>query len=183
MPFAAVGVIVARRQPGQRHRLADDQPGRVFLLGTDAGLYAVIDYRFRHGLPFGPVALLLYQAWLPMVAMFPLVILLFPDGRLPSPRWRWVLWSYIGVSCGFLALLTAKASSVILAGHIQVDSNGQLTVFDHSSGWLADLQTPLLAVFVAFWLAFAARQALSRRRASGERRQQLKWLLSGASSA
>jgi len=60
---------------------------------------------------------LLYQAWLPVVAMFPLVILLFPEGRLPSPRWRWVLWSYIGLGCGFLALLTAEASSVILAGH------------------------------------------------------------------
>jgi hypothetical protein len=35
-------------------------------------------------------------------------------------------------------------------------------------------------MFVGFWLAFVARQALSWRRASGERRQQLKWLLSGA---
>jgi hypothetical protein len=61
-----------------------------------------------------------------------------------------------------------------------VDSNGQLTVFDHSSGWLANVEILLLVVFVAFWLAFVARQALSWRRTSGERRQQLKWLLSGA---
>lgn len=50
----------------------------------------------KHSLPFGPVALLLYQAWLPTIASLPLVILPFPDGRLPSPRWRWVLWSYLG---------------------------------------------------------------------------------------
>jgi hypothetical protein len=31
-----------------------------------------------------------------------------------------------------------------------------------------------------FWVAFVARQFLSWRRASGERRQQLKWLMSGA---
>jgi hypothetical protein len=31
-----------------------------------------------------------------------------------------------------------------------------------------------------FWLSFVARQVLSWRRATGERRQQLKWLMSGA---
>ena len=31
-----------------------------------------------------------------------LAILLFPDGRLPSPRWRPVLWSYLAV-VGWLA--------------------------------------------------------------------------------
>ena len=180
MPFAAVGVLVARRQPDNVIGWLMIVPALAYLLGTDAGLYAVISYRLRHVLPFGPVALLLYQAWLPIVILFPLVILLFPDGRLPSPRWRWVLWPYIGLCCGVLAMITTEASSVILAGHILVDSNGQLTVFDHASGWLSDVQAPILAVFVAFWLAFVARQALSWRRASGERRQQLKWLLSGA---
>jgi hypothetical protein len=180
MPFAAVGVLVARRQPGNVIGWLMIIPALSYLLGTDAGLYAVICYRLGHVLPFGPAALLLYQAWLPLAVLFPLVILLFPDGRLPSPRWRWVLWPYTGLCCGLLALVTAEASSVILAGRILVDSNGQLTVFDHASGWLAEIQAPLLAVFVAFWLAFVARQALSWRRASGERRQQLKWLLSGA---
>ena len=94
------------------------------------------------------------------------MILLFPDGRLASPRWRRVLWSYIGLCCGFLALLMAEASSVILAGHIQVDSNGQLTVFDHHSGWLTDTQAPILAAFMSFWLSFIASQALSWRRSS-----------------
>lgn len=179
-PFAAIGVLVARRQPGNVIGWLMIIPALSYLLGTDAGLYAVICYRLGHVLPFGPVTLLLYQAWLPLVALFPLVILLFPDGRLPSPRWRWALWPYIGLCCAFLAMITTEASSVILAGRIQVDSNGQLTVFDHPSGWMSDVEPLLLAVFVAFWLAFVARQALSWRRASGERRQQLKWLLSGA---
>jgi hypothetical protein len=180
VPFAVVGVLIARRQPGNAIGWLMISPAVFYLLGTDAGLYAVIDYRLGHGLPFGPVALLLYQAWLPMVVLFPLVILLFPDGRLPSLRWRWVLWSYVGLCCSLLALLTAEASSVILAGHIRVDSNGQLTFFDHSSGWLPAVQATYLAVAVSFWLAFVACQALSWRRSSGERRQQLKWLLSGA---
>jgi hypothetical protein len=180
VPFAAVGVLVARRQPGNVIGWLMISPAVSYLVGANAGLYAVIDYQLGRSLPFGPVALLLYQAWLPMLALFPLVILLFPDGRLSSPRWRPVLWSYIGLCCGFLALLTGEASSVILAGHIQVDSNGQLTVFDRHSGWLTDAQAPVLAAFMSFWLLFMACQVLSWRRSSGEQRQQLKWLLGGA---
>ena len=180
VPFAAVGVLVARRQPGNVIGWLMISPAVSYLVGTDAGLYAVIDYRLGHGLPFGPVALLLYQAWFPMLGLFPLIIVLFPDGRLASPRWRWVLWSYVGLCCGVLALLVAEASAVMLAGRIQVDSNGQLTVFDRHSGWLTDAQAPILAAFISFWLSFMACQALSWRRSSGERRQQLKWLLSGA---
>ena len=180
VPFAAVGVLVARRQPGNVIGWLMISPAVSYLLGADAGLYAVIDYRLGYGLPFGQVALLVYQAWFPMLAVFPLVILLFPDGRLASPRWRRVLWSYIGLCCGFLALLMAETSSVILAGHIQVDSNGLLTVFNHHSGWLTDTQAPILAAFMSFWLSFIACQALSWRRSSGAQREQLKWLLSGA---
>jgi hypothetical protein len=180
MSFAAVGVIVARHQPGNAIGWLMISPALCALLGFDAGLYAVLDYRLGYSLPFGPVALLLYQAWLPTYVLFPLVILLFPDGRLPSPRWRWVLWSYLGVCCAFLAVLTAQAATVMVAGRIQVDSNGQLTVFDGSSGWSYYSQTPILAAFVVFWLSFVAYQVLSWRRSSGQRRQQLKWLLSGA---
>ncbi len=35
-------------------------------------------------------------------------------------------------------------------------------------------------MLAAFWLSFVAAQVLSWRRSSGERRQQLKWLLTGA---
>ncbi len=38
----------------------------------------------------------------------------------------------------------------------------------------------LIAVLPVFWLLFVVRQVLSWRRAAGERRPQLKWLMSGA---
>jgi hypothetical protein len=38
----------------------------------------------------------------------------------------------------------------------------------------------ILPVLAVFWLLFAGRQVASWRRADGERRQQLKWLMSGA---
>jgi hypothetical protein len=64
-----------------------------------------------------------------------------------------------------------------------VDSGGNLLLFDHPAGFAVgwgvvnDLFFPLLA---AGWLVSVIAQALSYRRASGERRQQLKWLLAGS---
>jgi hypothetical protein len=100
--FGVVGVIVARQRP--RHPM-----GWIFLgiaigfpLNSDASLYSILDYRLHHGaLPFGPVAVLLQPAWAPAILLSGLAILLFPDGRLPGNRLRWVAWgSSEWVRCG-----------------------------------------------------------------------------------
>lgn len=85
-----VGVLVARRQPGN--------PEGWLLLGVaiciiaafDSGLYAVLDYRLHHGqLPLGEIAVLIKDAiGEVLIFVFPLVILLFPAGRL-TRRWTW----------------------------------------------------------------------------------------------
>src|SRR6202035_2940228 len=49
-----------------------------------------------------------------------------------------------------------------------------------SSAWRGSVEAVILPVLAVFWLVFVARQVLSWRRADGERRQQLKWLMSGA---
>jgi hypothetical protein len=41
----------------------------------------------------------------------------------------------------------------------------------------------VILLYVPFWLSFVARQMQSWRYADGERRQQLKWLVSGRSCA
>jgi hypothetical protein len=66
-----------------------------------------------------------------------------------------------------------------------MDASGGVAAIDHPSGptaWLAHLGTILLPLAV-FWFVFVGRLALSFRRASGDRRQQLKWLMTGCAAA
>jgi hypothetical protein len=71
-----------------------------------------------------------------------------------------------------------------IAGHsIHILPSGDLSVVDVPTGnaaWLSAAQAVVVPLLVVFWLAFVGRQALSWRGADGERRQQLKWLMSGA---
>ena len=63
---------------------------------------------------------------------------------------------------------------------VRVDSTGGLAAVDHPVGLFSAVQGPLIVVTIGLSVAFISRQALSWRRATGDRRQQLKWLASGA---
>jgi hypothetical protein len=182
VPMGAVGFLVARRQPRNPIGwLLLIVPAGV-LASIDAGPYSALVYRDGYHLPFGGAAALLQSAYfLVLFVALPLVLLLFPDGSLPSPRWRWVLWCYLAVSVGLVA---AAYASVLVAG-LRVDATGGVAAIDHPSGptaWLA-YTGPIFLPLAAFWLVFVGRLALSWRQADGDRREQLKWLMAGCAAA
>jgi signal transduction histidine kinase len=180
--YAAVGVVVARRQP--RNPIGWILVIFVVLiaLSTDGGYYAVAAFSPGHrGLPLAAVAVLLKPLWVPAAALFPLVILLFPDGRLTSRRWRWVLWAYVGLFACMMAVIFARTIAAVAGHHIRLDSSGDVTTAGPPAGAAASAATVLVLVSIGvICLSFVARQVLSWRRAAGERRQQLKWLASGS---
>jgi len=131
-------------------------------------------------LPLGVAGLVLYQLWAPGLLLFGVVILLFPDGRLESRFWGWVLRAYLAIYVCYLVALAVPTAGA-LAGHLlRVDSSGGLAATDNPSGWFAVIQSVALALALALFVGAAVRQALSWRRSSGDRRQQLKWLAGGA---
>ena len=80
--YAAVGVVVARRQPGNPIGWILITFIVLFLLSDVVGAYAALYYRFgHHGLPLAPVAEILQPLWAPAIVLFPVAILLFPDGQ------------------------------------------------------------------------------------------------------
>lgn len=181
LPFAAVGMIVAWRQPRNPIGWLMLCFALGFMLSTDAGSYDIADYQFGRGLPLGPASLLLYLLWEPALLLGPVAVLLFPDGRLPSARWRWVLRAYFAVGLVLLAILVFKSADAIAHHQTRVDGSGQLAVFDHTSGYGGVLFILVAYVMLlVIWLGAMARQILAWRRSYGDRREQFKWLASGA---
>jgi hypothetical protein len=186
--FAVPGVVVARRQPGNPIGWILIVLGLLGAFYTDAARYAVFDYHFHHGhLPLGPVAVTVAWAlWgTGQFTLLPLIILLFPDGHL-TRRWRIVLWAYIAV----ISLLTVGQLGVAawnVVGHpVSVGGNGEPRQALSGPTVLNALAHVLTITLPVFWISFVARQVGSWRavrkagEAGGERRQQLKWLLSGS---
>jgi hypothetical protein len=186
--FAVPGVVVARRQPGNPIGWILIGLGVLGAFYTDAARYSVFDYHFHHGaLPFGPAAAVVAQAlWgTGQFYLLPLIILLFPDGRL-TRRWRIVLWAYVAVGCLLIAgLLGVVAGDV--AGHpVSVGGNGEPVRALSAPAALTAADRALTVTLPVFWVSFVVRQVRSWRavrragEAGAERRQQLKWLMSGS---
>jgi hypothetical protein len=183
LPVVPVGLVVALRHPGNPLGWMFLALAALLLLGGVGADYAWLSYRLGHHLPLAAAGVVLAPAWCPLIVTLPLMILLFPDGRLPSPRWRPVLWAYLAVGGSWPVSIYAVTIGAVAAGNIHLVSGGDLQAVDDpagSSAWLGSFEAIILLVLVVFWLVFVASQVLSWRRASGERRQQLKWLMSGA---
>jgi hypothetical protein len=180
VPCAVVGVLVARRQPRNPIGWLLLVIAACLFLATDGGDYALLDYNLGYHLPLGPLALVLDQLWGPGLLLLLVVILLFPDGELPSRLWRWALRAYCVLYAILLGALTVATADAIIGHPVHVDSSGGLAGIDHAAGWFKQVQSPVVLVLAVLSLCFIGRQVLSWRRSSGERRQQLKWLASGA---
>ena len=101
----------------------------------------------------------------------------FPDGLLPG-RWRRV--AVILVTVGVLwALAATAAGAASVAGHPVVINAGG-TLANKTTGLTAALQSLSAIGVLASLVAWLAVQVPRYRRASYERRQQLKWSYSGA---
>ncbi|HEY5051512.1 MAG TPA: hypothetical protein VII50_11465 [Acidothermaceae bacterium] len=182
LPFALVGAIVAIRQPRNPIGWIMLALAMLFLTSTDAGLYAVRSFRLDHKeLPLARLAVACTQLWVGLLVLLPLPILLYPDGRLPSRRWRSPFFGYIA-SCVVLVVgIGTKDVAAFTDKHIQVDSSGELvTLGGNSKGTGAAIGGLLFLLYAGLALSFVCAQLLAYRRSTGDRREQLKWLMSGS---
>ncbi len=182
--LGAVGLVVALRQPRNPIGWLVLATGVLVTLGNDAKLYSLLDYRMHDGaLPLG-LAAVFVAGGLSTAALVvaPPAILLFPDGRLPSVRWRWVTRSYLVLS--FLLVGGQVITEFAIIGQrIHVDALGNAT--SNPTGVVADFGFSylLIVALIPIWFSWAVHQVRNYRHSSGERRQQLKWVSAGAATA
>ncbi len=126
----------------------------------------------------GPLPLGTFAAWVANLILgshliflvIGLLMLLFPDGRLPSRRWRWLLW-YGGLVYGVLAV-TAALWSVDVTGIFPHHALPSLLPGQSAAQAVA---LPFLAIQLTVVAACAAALVVRFRRSRGDERQQLKW--------
>jgi len=117
-------------------------------------------------------------SWLPgQVSIAAVLPLFFPDGRLPSRRWRWALAvSGAGIALGAASLALQPGPLFLFPGVLNPYSNPALEPLV----WIARLSFVLMAAGVVL----AAVSVLVRyRRSQYRERQQLKWFAYAAAVA
>jgi hypothetical protein len=114
------------------------------------------------------------------VALLFFLILLFPDGRLPSRRWRPVLWAMFVVVAGLTAA-NLQAGTTITGGltnalqAAKVTYPNPLGIFPRH-GWFSGLLMVIFVLALVTGVLVVASVFVRRRGASAERRKQLAWL-------
>jgi hypothetical protein len=172
--YAVGGSLVAAKQPRNPIGWLMSALAIVLLLnGLAAGYVEPVDNpldRFAGGLVVSYYSWN-EDIWIPLVGVF--LPLLFPDGRLPSRRWRPLLWLAI------LSVVFGVASGALAPGVMDPSEwpgvENPYGVGGTVGSVLEVLNVLGVVLFVVGVVGAAAAVVVRFRRASGEARQQLKW--------
>jgi signal transduction histidine kinase len=171
--FPIVGVVLATKRPENALGWLMLAIGVAFVSpGTSYATYALITHDGR--LPGAGLALAISgPMWVPFIGLSGYLLLLFPDGHLPSSRWRWFAWACgIGLVALFLTILFAPGTYED-SGFAQVANPIGIEPLRPIFGPLLTLAVfaPLVVVGGA-----AALIVRTRRTTDPIQRQQLRWL-------
>ena len=177
LAYATAGALIASRQPHNAIGWLLSGSALLSALGDLAIEYAVYGLLTRPGsLPsaallgvFGGAA-----RSLGFFLILTFLLLLFPTGRLPSPRWRPLAWVT-------LLAITLFCLVDLLGGDLS-NADTRLTPFANPIGVIPAALADNVLMGLTFLLVFAciigccASVVVRFRRAQGSERQQLKWL-------
>jgi signal transduction histidine kinase len=145
-------------------------------ISSDIQLYSLLANTVHHKTLFGATFSAWLGSWLfdpPLALLVTLVLLLFPDGRLPSRRWRLVGW--LSATSVVVASVGAAVGAIPRSANFVIDSGGAL---DTSSRIGPDFQALATLAFACGFVCLAAL-IVRFRRSRGQERQQLKWFTYG----
>src|SRR5215213_9993559 len=163
LAFPLVGALIASTRPRNWVGWILLADGLLWTFGSVLDSYRIYGLARPGSVPFQVAVHALSQwLWVPAVGLFAVyLILLFPDGRLPSRRWRPLAW----FSGAVMALLSAGIGKPF--GLEQYP-------------WVSDAFPVVLALLPLCILASAVSLVLRYRRAGSEVREQIKWVVFAA---
>jgi hypothetical protein len=173
--FMVVGALIVAHRPGNAIGWLFSAIALLAFTGQLASEYATYAYATRPGSLPGATLAAWYGSWpwflvLAMTLVF--TPLLFPTGRLLSPRWRPVAW-LAGVTTAVLTALTSLRTELgTVEDQVIVNPIGVAAVGNPENSPLVPALIVLLGVLAT--AAFGSL-VLRFRRSRGEERQQLKW--------
>ena len=179
VPFVTVGAFVASRRPYNPVGwlfVAFGAAAAIRFTGSQYATYALLTH--PGSLPGGDfIASFAVHLWHPGLGFLVFSFLLFPDGRLPSPRWRIVAW-VSAISC----------LSALISGMLEYEFLYKYTWPENMSfvkplftGSAAEVAATVFwyssMVILAMLFVSGGSLVLRLRRSVGEERQQLKWVV------
>jgi hypothetical protein len=176
LPFLAypvVGTLIALRRPGNPIGWICLGAGIFWMLSILTGVYGVYGLVARPGaVPF-PAAFgsLTEWLWAPALGLLGIyLVLLFPDGSLPSRRWRPLAW------LSGMVIVLGSAGIAFRPGRLP-DLGGVRNPFGlEGHPWVMDAMSTALLLFPLCLLASALSLVLRFLRSGGEERGQIKWI-------
>jgi len=175
--FPLVGALIASRHPHNPIGWILLADGLLWMLSDMLSNYSVYGLARTGSVPFPVgIAALSNWLWVPAVGLLGIyVLLLFPDGRLPSARWRPLAW----LSGAVIVLL----SLAVMLGPGSLESLGGVRNPFGMEGqrWIVYGGYVALPLLPLCMLASALSLVLRYRRSRGEEREQIKWIAFSAS--
>jgi hypothetical protein len=177
--YPVIGAIIASRLPAHPIGWICCAIGVLAAVQHFSGEYAIYALRTPHPEALlGGYAMLWVSlwAWILVFGLIEILLFLFPNGRLPSKRWRPLAWlsgaltlmAAILISISPDAALDALGSS----DNVHVSLPNPLGIEG-----LPNLYRPIQTLVLALGLVAAASVVIGRRKAGGIERLQVKWLL------
>ena len=177
LAFPIVGALIASGRPENPIGWILLADGLLWMLVSVTDFYGVYGLALPGSVPF-PLVMggLNNWLWVPAVGLFgTYLLLLFPDGRLPSGRWRPLSWLSGAV------IVLASIGVMLAPGPLQ-ELGGVRNPFGiEGVSWLWKAGTAILLMLPLCMLASASSLMMRYRRSGGEVREQIKWIAFAAS--
>jgi hypothetical protein len=174
--FMVVGALIVARRPDNAIGWLFSTVGLLALSLSLANEYTQFAYVTRPGTLPGPIVAAWVGGWgaFPLFGLtFTFTLLLYPTGRLLSPRWRPIAW-LAGIDLGAITVLAALQPTLAV-GHEGRAIANPIGISGLPHPERGALGAVLTGMFTVAALAGCASLVLRFRRSRGEERQQLKW--------